>query len=78
MSWKWRGLAWKVTWARVDRSSSSCTAVAPGQGHPFLPWLLNQEKGVGSVYFLRWFCEFSEVPQVPIRVRGHLGKVSFC
>ena len=55
-----------------------CIAVVPGQGHPFLPWLLNQEKGVGNVYFLRWLCELSEVPQVPIWVRGHLGKVSFC
>ena len=47
-----------------------CIAVVPGQGRPFLPWLLNQEKGVGSVYFLRWLCEFSEVPQAPIWVRG--------
>lgn len=78
MSWKCCGLVWKVTWVRVDRSSSVAQLWHPARVTSKLPWLSNQEEGVGNMAFLRWLCEFSEMPQVKVRVRGHLGKVRFC
>ena len=78
MCWKCRGLVWKVTWVWVDRSSSVVSLWHPARVTSALPWLLNQEKGVGNVAFLSWLCEFSEMPQGKVRVCGHLGKVRFC